>query len=202
MPAQVKLGNAYLEQNQFSGSIPTELGWAPLKTLDLGSNRLIGSVPSNLGWMKDLVELNLSKNMLSGSLPDKLFSLPRLESMILSWNEITGDIPSDMKDEDDPFEDDDDYNIPDYIWTGVPLLEYLALDHNRFEGTLPPDMLLGISPTLRVLDFSDNELSGTLPIQIGLLKKLEKLHLSHNNFSGEWGEGGGSPEITRRTGLV
>uniref|UniRef100_A0A7S2ERU3 Disease resistance R13L4/SHOC-2-like LRR domain-containing protein n=1 Tax=Trieres chinensis TaxID=1514140 RepID=A0A7S2ERU3_TRICV len=141
-------------------------------------------MPSELGWMRDLVELNLSKNSLVGTLPDDFFSLPRLESLILSWNGFTGDIPSDMNYEDDPFEDDDEYDPPDYIWTGVPRLECLALDHNHFEGTIRPDMLLGVSPTIKVLDLSDNELTGTLPAQIGLLKKLGKLNLSYNDLDG------------------
>lgn len=58
----------YLDHNQLSGSIPTELGnLANLQYLHLASNRLKGNVPGSLANLVDLLFLDLGYNMLSAS---------------------------------------------------------------------------------------------------------------------------------------
>eukprot|EP00526_Cylindrotheca_closterium_P027429 CAMPEP_0113620744 /NCGR_PEP_ID=MMETSP0017_2-20120614/10578_1 /TAXON_ID=2856 /ORGANISM="Cylindrotheca closterium" /LENGTH=55 /DNA_ID=CAMNT_0000530429 /DNA_START=21 /DNA_END=184 /DNA_ORIENTATION=- /assembly_acc=CAM_ASM_000147 len=46
----------YLQNNQFSGSIPTEIGLlSNIEDLDLSGNNLTGSIPSEIALMPNLI---------------------------------------------------------------------------------------------------------------------------------------------------
>jgi len=57
------------------------------------------------------------------------------------------------------------------------------MDWNKFTGTLPAIMFehLGKLSSFKV---NDNNLSGPIPSEIGLLSTLDKLFINNNNFSG------------------
>ena len=57
-----------LDDNQLTGSIPTELGdLASLTNLGLGNNQLTGSIPTEFGDLASLTVLRLYSNQLTGS---------------------------------------------------------------------------------------------------------------------------------------
>ncbi|XWS44292.1 hypothetical protein CRYUN_Cryun15aG0032400 [Craigia yunnanensis] len=60
-------------------------------------------------------------------------------------------------------------------------LKYLYLSWNYLTGKLPP---LGNLRQLEELDFSHNEISGSIPLELGNLKNLVDLRLSWNNLTG------------------
>ena len=72
-------------------------------------------------------------------------------------------------------------------WRGVStnpggFVTELSLPNNNLTGTLPPE--LGDLPYLRRLVLRANDLSGTLPRRLGTLSRLTRLDLSGNNLNG------------------
>jgi hypothetical protein len=61
-------------------------------------------------------------------------------------------------------------------------LEHLALNSNQLTGTIPPE--LGQLSKLRRLYLSENELSGSIPAQLGSLSQLNLLLLDRNQITG------------------
>ena len=87
----------WLDGNQLSGSVPSELGNLDnLRTLSLSDNQLSGSIPSELGNLANLGVLWLDVNQLSGSIPLELGNLANLYSLYLGDNELSGSIPLEL----------------------------------------------------------------------------------------------------------
>lgn len=80
----------YLQDNNFSGDIPSSLP-PKLNFLDLSFNSFTGSIPNATRSLTRLTGLNLENNFLTGSIPD--LSLPRLKYLNLSNNHLNGSIP-------------------------------------------------------------------------------------------------------------
>ncbi|MDE0356912.1 MAG: M66 family metalloprotease [Gammaproteobacteria bacterium] len=73
------------------------------------------------------------------------------------------------------------------FWHGVStnsdgFVTELVLDDNNLSGTLPPE--LGDLTQLRRLVLDDNELTGPIPPELGKLSRLTRLDLSWNGLSG------------------
>ena len=87
----------YLDGNQFTGTIPSELGLlTELEYLDLGRNQLTGTIPSALGNLTGLKRLYLNGNQLTGSIPPELGKLADLESLEINDNRLTGQLPYEL----------------------------------------------------------------------------------------------------------
>ncbi|KAK7851230.1 receptor-like protein 13 [Quercus suber] len=142
-----------------------------LEKLDLSSNLLNGSITTQewnyMSKLSKLMHIDLSWNVfekdilrfLGGALPD-------LKSVDLSHNEMQGPLSSkDM--------------------TNFSSLEILDISGNGFTGIL--SSYIGALPSLKAISLSQNKLNGTLQLHtkdLGMLKKLEELDLSDNNFEG------------------
>ncbi|XP_039016515.1 probable inactive receptor kinase At5g58300 [Hibiscus syriacus] len=97
---------------------------------------------------------------LYGTIPAKTIGkLNDLRVLSLRSNDINGSLPSD---------------IP-----SIPSLQFLFLQHNNLSSILFPTSL---SPSLKVMDFSYNSISGTIPSLN--LPRLKVLNFSYNNLSG------------------
>ncbi|XP_041007051.1 receptor-like protein kinase 5 [Juglans microcarpa x Juglans regia] len=91
------LTNLWLDRNQLSGSLPSDVNsWKSLNTLNLSRNAISGQIPEELGSLPCLTELDLSENQLSGLIPPKL-GLLKLTSLNLSSNHLTRSIPSEFE---------------------------------------------------------------------------------------------------------
>ncbi|KAI8553182.1 hypothetical protein RHMOL_Rhmol06G0324100 [Rhododendron molle] len=151
------LSNLNLGQNYLTGPLSSSIAnLTQMQYLSLGINSLSGEVPKALGNLTNLIVLSFSSNYFSGPLPSELGKLTKLEQLILRNNNISGSIPS---------------NIGDY-----QSLSLLFLGNNKLNETLPAQK----STSLRNIDVSYNELSGSLPswIEQGL-----QLNLVANNFT-------------------
>ncbi len=220
-----------LGDNELSGSIPATLGnLTNLTSLRLGDNGLSGTIPPELGNLTNLEWLYLGGNELSGTIPPELGNLTNLKRLHLGGNDLSGCVSAVLRyvlDSDLPRpglpycdassarnvatdravidrktleafyratggEDWDNRgnwlsDAPLGFWHGVStdsngqVIE-LRLLFNELSGSIPAE--LGNLANLKRLYLLGNELSGSIPAELGNLTNLERLHLGHNELSG------------------
>ncbi|XVF78943.1 hypothetical protein PTKIN_Ptkin14bG0179100 [Pterospermum kingtungense] len=162
-----------LSQNKLQGKIPAALGeLRNLKYLNLAHNDFSGNIPPELGWTcGTLVMLDLSGNRLSAN-------ITKLQVLNLSSNAFTGNVPAGL------------------CSSSSTSLQKLLLAGNFLSGPAPSD--IGNCNNFRTIDFSLNNLSGSIPPNawmlphlsgevpagIGNLQRLGILQLGHNSFTG------------------
>ncbi len=207
-----------LDGNSLSGPIPPELGrLTRLRSLLLGHNDLSGPLPPEMGDMAGLRYLDLSSNNLSGPIPDTFARLAltkfyfhttwlcvpaslgawfaRLEEanervpcvpvtadrdVLVALYEATGGADWDRR---DGWMTD----IAIQNWYGVTVnddgyVTELNLQHNNLTGSLPAE--LGDLARIERIKMSGNELTGNIPPELGELTNLRGLFLSDNQLSG------------------
>ncbi|KAH6821828.1 Leucine-rich receptor-like protein kinase family protein [Perilla frutescens var. hirtella] len=171
-----------------------------LQILALGGCRFSGEVPL---WLRELVKLevlDLSFNNLTGPVPGWFGSFPNLFYLDLSHNLLTGDFPMELtgmqrlaiKQNPDQV-DSSSLELPVFVRPdNASNLQYsqlsnlptaLYLDYNNISGTIPVE--IGQLKFIIALDLSYNNFSGNIPDTISNLTNLEKLDLSGNDLSGE-----------------
>ena len=146
----------------------------------LGGTPLQGSIPSDLRNLTGLKELHLQGNQLTGRIPN-LDALDYLEKLNLSNNQLSGRIPDSLG------------NLTRGS-TGAnsgAALKELRLNNNQFTDKIPKALgkLTGRDGdedpiSLEVLDLSNNQLEGALPVELQQLTKLKELHLKDNQLTG------------------
>ncbi|XVF64421.1 hypothetical protein PTKIN_Ptkin09bG0168000 [Pterospermum kingtungense] len=171
--------------SNFTGYIPGQVGLGNIRYLALSSNKLDGNIPISLCQPNsDLMLLDLSNNNLGGSIPTSIGNCRSLVYLNLGGNDLIGGIPRKLKE----------------LYIGVEL--YLVakglslqlnvvrtynngmdLSCNNLSGSLPSE--LGFLQGLYALNLSHNTLSGSIPSGIGNMSLLESLDLSYNNLSGQ-----------------
>ncbi|KAK4275275.1 hypothetical protein QN277_018389 [Acacia crassicarpa] len=200
-----------VDNNALSGEIPALIG--NLKSLSLffaWQNRLTGKIPESLSHCQDLEALDLSYNNLIGSIPKSLFGLRNLTKFLLLSNELSGFVPPDIGNCTSLFRLRLNRNrfsgsIPPEIGN-LKNLNFMDMSSNHFVGQIPSTLseceslqfidlhsnsLTGSIPdslprSLRLMDFSDNRLIGSLTrTNIGSLSELTKLNLGKNQLSGK-----------------
>lgn len=157
-----------------------------LSVLDASNNRLTGAIPSWIPESSHLIMLLLSNNFLEGTLPPSLLAVYHLQFLDLAGNLLSGDLPSSTVNSMYGI----NLFLHNNNLTGtipVTLLEnakILDLRNNKFSGSIPhftntgemiifllrgnnltgsiPRKLCDLS-NIRLLDFSDNKLNGTIP---------------------------------------
>eukprot|EP00750_Incisomonas_marina_P003842 INCI13419.1.p1 GENE.INCI13419.1~~INCI13419.1.p1 ORF type:complete len:1236 (+),score=245.68 INCI13419.1:428-3709(+) len=157
------LTQLWLNDNQFTGSIPTQIGeLSSLQVLMLQNNRLSGPLPSDLGRLLQLSELNIETNALTGTLPTELGQLQQLRLLNLRGNRLSGGFPDEL--------------------CGMAELQHLVLADNRLQGRIPPGIFL--LPKLWQLWLNGNRLSGALPEAARDSFNLNMLILEDNALTG------------------
>ncbi|CAL9137622.1 unnamed protein product, partial [Musa acuminata var. zebrina] len=192
----------HLSNNNLIGQIPLSLkSCTNLVTLDLGYNNFNGNIPAWIGEsLPYLKTLSLRSNALTGRIPE-LSHLTSLQILDLSNNNLSGAIPhtfsnfSSLKrsssSSDLYF---NNYSYDDEMWLFIKgsELEYttrllsidkvIDLSNNSLSGFIPEE--LGNLHGLRSLNLSRNYLTGEIPSNINGMQQLEILDLSRNNLSG------------------
>lgn len=208
LPTQVgKLRNAmvmHLQMNSLSGTIPTEIRTigshvAPdemaLALEDLPASALtdpLGDMtnssivypetPQTMG----LSQLDLAHNLFNGTIPTTIGELVNLQALDISNNpELGADGCCD--DADSFYQAFYGYNwsIPTEIGE-LKKLQVLKMDNSRFMRHLPTEIGKMRSLVFWRLkaDLLTNEVSGTIPTEIGQLSKLQQFVAGNNSISG------------------
>ncbi|KAD2804399.1 hypothetical protein E3N88_37776 [Mikania micrantha] len=212
------LEDMYLDDNQFSGNIPMSLGQlSKLKKLDLSHNSLVGVLSeTHFTNLKNLIYLDLSSNWLALNFssrwmppfqlqifsartcnigpyfPNWLHTQTHLQTLDLSNSSIRGTIPEWFESilshilNLDLSENEIGGKMPLFHFDYSHLMYggILKMNSNKFEGSLA-----AFPSNVKVLDISDNLLSGELPQTDGTTNLiLEVVNLSKNRFTGNIAE--------------
>ncbi|KAJ9556738.1 hypothetical protein OSB04_011352 [Centaurea solstitialis] len=147
-------------RNNFSGELPENIGNAgAIMIFILSGNKFSGQIPKSIKNIYQLRLLDFSENKFSREVPD-FGENPFLAYIRLSYNELSCDLP---------------WNL-----TNLVNLTHLDLYDNditgnfedilpRIPGGLQNDLNL---TSLRILDLSGNNLTGSIPPEIGSLTRM------------------------------
>lgn len=174
-----ELRNLDVSNSGLTGAIPQGLArFTKLESLIMSGNSLTGSIPSDVFCSyKNLQILDVSRNKLEGLIPVCIATLDKVQTLNLSHNQFTGGLPKELG--------------------GMVSLKELLVNNNKLTGGLPPEFgtpggAVGTklvartqtAQTLRVVDVSANELTGTIPTEWGGMSALEQINVSNNRLSG------------------
>ncbi|XP_073283173.1 receptor-like protein EIX2 [Primulina huaijiensis] len=180
-----KLKILMMSSNSFILNVSSD--WIPpfqIRNLVMGSCRLGPPFP---GWLKsqnEIMFLDISNASISGSIPDWFWDLSANLSLLnISYNQLQGELPGSFK--VIPFADVD---LSSNLFEGpIPLpqvpIELFDLSNNRFRGLIPNN-ISDVMPDLIFLSFSNNQLTGQLPADIGNMASLSVIDLSRNSLMG------------------
>ena len=135
-----------------------------LHALIFTSTRLGGKIPDVFFPMKELRVLDLDDCVFTGTVPSSIGALFNLEELRLNDNILEGP-------------------LPDLFWNH-DYLRVLELQKNLFTGAISKS-IFSLGASLEDLRIGDNELTGTIPTQIGNLRNLERFWAYTNQLTGK-----------------
>ena len=193
-------GPAWYNQNNWATDAPIT-SWGgltfdngKLTRIELRHNNLKGTIPDSFWNITSLTFLKLESNELSGAFPAKIVNLTNLDHINLCGNKFTGTISGVLEIlssltklryldiQDNPFTG----TVSDAI-EGIkkfPNMESVNLGHTNLTGTLASIGELSILPRLESLDLYNNQITDTIPSDVGNLTNLRHLHLGGNRLTG------------------
>ncbi|KAK7373667.1 hypothetical protein VNO80_07083 [Phaseolus coccineus] len=176
-----------LNDNNFSGSLPSNIFNTSIISLDVSNNHLVGKIPSLLKNISGLSELRMSNNHFEGFIPLELTQLEDLEHLDLSQNNLTGLVPSFLNSSMKFIHLSNNHltGLTRKMFTGNSPLVMLDLSYNEILGGIQ-DMIEDLSYSkLNFLLLKGNHITGDIPKQLCQLINLTMLDLSDNKFLGE-----------------
>ncbi|GLT57589.1 hypothetical protein SLA2020_305520 [Shorea laevis] len=162
------LQSLLLSKNSINGNIP-EWIWKKhdLEILDLSHNHLSGKIPNCLS--KSLSVLNLQANYFDGNIPFGFLRSCGLQNLNLHGNQMDGLLSRSLVNCSKLVVlDVGNNNIKDTFphWLeSLPDLQVLVLRSNKFHGSVQSTKESPSFPKLRVLDLSNNDFLGPLPVR-------------------------------------
>nr|KYP49129.1 LRR receptor-like serine/threonine-protein kinase GSO2 [Cajanus cajan] len=192
----------YLQNNKFSGPIPTFLTNSSfLLTMNLVDNKFSGQIPWWISSLLNLRILLLKKNKLDGLIPIDVCQLKNISIMDLSQNNFSRSIPPCLNNISFGRLDSlaakvlGKFVVPwvtrstEYVFwyetykgNILDLMSGLDLSSNKLTGQIPSQM--GYLNSIHTLNLSNNHLTGPMPETFSSLKQIESLDLSCNRLSG------------------
>ncbi|MBA0756181.1 hypothetical protein Gogos_000032, partial [Gossypium gossypioides] len=182
-----------LSNNKLQGQFPTSLfELRGLETLHLSSNNFNGLIPMNAFQnLGNLFSLDLSHNRLSidaTATNISLLSFPTFTGLGLAscnLTEFPGEIPIPTLDATYLDYSDNNFSsvLPAHIGDSLQHVSFFSISNSNIHGSIPPSICS--STSLRVLDLSNNSLSGPIPqCFFQMSGSLGVLDLRQNNLSG------------------
>ncbi|KAM3704339.1 hypothetical protein ACJW31_04G168900 [Castanea mollissima] len=180
----VRLRYLHLDNNRFSRKLPSSLkNCKELATIDVAKNDFVGSIPSWIGHrLSSLVILNLHSNNFHGYIPEELCSLTSLQILDLSHNKLFGSIPKCVHN----FSAMATSSSSDFPFSSFRRAEYFSKPIESQLVTIKGKELEYSTtlPLVKIIDLSNNNLSGEIPEEVTHLKGLQSLNLSFNILTG------------------
>ena len=165
-----------LSNNNLSGDFSSSLkNCSHILAVDLGDNRFSGIIPKWIGErFFSIVALHLQGNMLSGNIPEELCNCTQIHVLDLGHNSLSGSIPTCLG----------RLGGYQYLYPTISLIDaHFNLVH--MDLVLKGRQLDYGYPIINTIDFSQNNLSGEIPIELTNLSKLDTLNLSLNHLTGK-----------------
>ncbi|TVU33121.1 hypothetical protein EJB05_24906, partial [Eragrostis curvula] len=180
-----KLKKLYIYDNDFTAVIATNITALNLVEIDMSTNQLTGRIPDGFGSVVNLAILFLYNNQLHGLIPPSIGLLPNLADIRLFSNKLSGPLPSELGKHSalgniEVSNNNLSGELPEGLCFNKKLYDIVVFN-NSFSGKLPES--LGISQ-ITDLDLSRNQITGSIPMTIGVLNGLNALNLSGNQISG------------------
>ncbi|XP_062095591.1 leucine-rich repeat receptor protein kinase HPCA1-like [Humulus lupulus] len=154
---------------KLTGPLPQSIGnLQKLNNLILVGCAFSGQIPGTIGSLKELVFISLNSNRFTGLIPPSIGNLSKLYWLDLADNQIEGTIPVSRG------------NTP-----GLDMLLHCKHFHfgkNKLEGSIPETLFSSNMTLIHVL-FDSNQLTGSIPLSLGLVKSLEVVRLDGNELS-------------------
>ncbi|CAN1169384.1 Receptor-like protein EIX2 [Linum perenne] len=180
-----------LNSNNLVGEIPTIGNLSALEVLYLHSNQMNGSIPESFGKLSKLRDLNLIANSWQGIITEvHLMNLTSLESFMLStWASKSLVFKVDPL-WVPPFRLDyiqvEGCTVGPHFSTWLQVqnrLTQVKLQNVGISDTIPEEWFSQLSSNLIILDLSDNQIRGKLPVKLHA-PKLDNVDLASNRFEG------------------
>ncbi|KAK9059476.1 hypothetical protein SSX86_020178 [Deinandra increscens subsp. villosa] len=178
-----------LKFNYITGEFPTTLyNCAKLQYLDLSQNFFVGRIPDDISRLSpELWYLNLFNNNFTGDIPVDISRLSKLSSLQLHMNQFHGSFPEEIGYLNELEELNLEYNDfkPSRLppsFTRLKKLRKFYMAEAGLIGELPGN-LSGMG-ALEVLDLSRNQINGSIPSDLFMLKNLTEVYLYMTNLTG------------------
>ncbi|THU46199.1 hypothetical protein C4D60_Mb09t02430 [Musa balbisiana] len=173
-----------------TGGLPSSIGsLSKLVNLILVGCSFYGEIPPEIGSLSLLTFLSLNSNSFTGSIPSSIGNLSNLYWLDLADNKLSGRIP--VSPGLDSLTHTRHFHfginqlsgtIPRNIFSSDMQLIHVLFDNNNLTGSIPPT--LGLVKTLEVLRLDKNSLTGPVPSNLNNLTKVAELHLANNQLTG------------------
>ncbi|KAB2098453.1 hypothetical protein ES319_A01G240500v1 [Gossypium barbadense] len=181
-PTFTGLGLASCNLTEFPGFLKNQ---SSLMYLDLSNNHIHGKIPDWIWKPIDLLRLNLSDNFLVGFERPLKNITSSVQIIDLHVNQLQGEIPIPTLDATYLDYSDNNFSsvLPAHIGDSLQRVSFFSISNNNIHGSIPPSICS--STSLRVLDLSNNSLSGPIPQCLFQMSgSLGVLDLRQNNLSG------------------
>ncbi|XP_021295824.1 probable LRR receptor-like serine/threonine-protein kinase IRK [Herrania umbratica] len=206
MGSLTSLQSLHLRNNSLVGEVPSSIKHCrELLTVDFGGNRLSGHIPPWMGGrLSKLIILSLHTSKFNGNIPKELCVLSSLQILDLSHNNFSGNIPSCINNLSAMVSRNNSHDkifyrtskgsffenilvvmkgrVVEYSNT-LKLVKLVDLSDNNLSGEIPKEVTSLVG--LQSLNFSHNRLVGRIPDNIGAMISLECVDLSTNLLSGK-----------------
>jgi hypothetical protein len=165
-----RLHNFLVNNNYIPGSFPDPFlsNNHVMEYFIANNNCFTGTIPSSLPELKGLVQLFMEYNFFSGPLPENIGDLERLVILTLNNNRFSGTLP--------------------LSFPNLKVLQEVFLQQNQLQGGLNNLFDASQQISIKNIDLTNNQFTGTISSEIYQSRSLQSLSLSNNCLRGSISE--------------